>query len=107
MNMSAQVLDGTPAQAGVGTTLMRAVGMEWTKLRSVRSTGYSLTVFVVVSLGISALITWLNARNWHSLSLDQRTAYRADPVGAMLGSGFFLGQLAICVLGVLVITSEY
>ncbi len=31
----------------------------------------------------------------------------ADPVSFILGTGLGLGQLAICVLGVLVITSEY
>ena len=30
-----------------------------------------------------------------------------DPVNFILGTGLGLGQLAICVLGVLVITSEY
>jgi ABC-type transport system involved in multi-copper enzyme maturation permease subunit len=81
--------------------------MEWTKLRSVRSTAYSFAAFAVLSLGLSALFTWLNVRNWHALTADQRMAYRLDPTGAILGAGFFLGQLAICVLGIMVITSEY
>ena len=38
---------------------------EWTKIRSVRSTVWTLISFVVVSLGLTALLTWLtlNALN--------------------------------------------
>jgi ABC-2 type transport system permease protein len=63
---------------------------------------------VVVSLGLTGLLTWvtLNALN------NGRRGARAsgivtDPVNFILGTGLGLGQLAICVLGALVITSEY
>ena len=38
---------------------------EWTKIRSVRSTVWTLVIFVVVSLGLTGLLTWLtlNALN--------------------------------------------
>jgi ABC-2 type transport system permease protein len=81
---------------------------EWTKIRSVRSTMWTLVIFVVVSLGLTTLLTWvtLNALN------NGRRGARAscivtDPVNFILGTGLGLGQLAICVLGALVITSEY
>ena len=82
---------------------------EWTKIRSVRSTLWTLLLFVVVTLGLTALFTWLTVH-----ALKQGRTRRAgtapivaDPTSFILGTGLGLGQLAICVLGVLVMTSEY
>jgi ABC-2 type transport system permease protein len=81
---------------------------EWTKIRSVRSTVWTLIIFVVVSLGLTALFTWLTVRALNNGSGDARSSgIVTDPVNFILGTGLGLGQLAICVLGVLVITSEY
>jgi ABC-2 type transport system permease protein len=41
--------------------LMRA---EWTKIRSVRSTVWTLLIFIVVCVGLTALITWLTDSHW-------------------------------------------
>jgi ABC-2 type transport system permease protein len=85
--------------------LMRA---EWTKIRSVRSTVWTLVIFVVVCVGFTALITWLTETHWYGPKAAPRDARAIlDPVGFILGTGVGLGQLAIGVLGVLVITSEY
>ena len=81
---------------------------EWTKIRSVRSTVWTLIIFVVVSLGLTALFTWLTVRALNNGSGGARSSgIVTDPVNFILGTGLGLGQLAICVLGVLVITSEY
>jgi ABC-2 type transport system permease protein len=81
---------------------------EWTKIRSVRSTPWTLVIFAVVSLGLTGLFTWLTL---NALGNDNNGARDSgiitDPVSFILGTGLGLGQLAICVLGVLVITSEY
>ena len=81
---------------------------EWTKIRSVRSTVWTLIIFVIVSLGLTTLFTWLTL---DTLNSDRRgqaaSSIVTDPVNFILGTGLGLGQLAICVLGVLVITSEY
>jgi ABC-type transport system involved in multi-copper enzyme maturation permease subunit len=90
-----------------GAAFPRLLAMEWTKLRSVRSTVWSLLTFVILTLGLSALLTWLQVRNWSTLDPDQQLSYQRDATGNILGSGFVLGQLAICVLGAMVITSEY
>jgi ABC-2 type transport system permease protein len=80
---------------------------EWTKIRSVRSTIWSLIAFVVVTLSFTALITWLIASNWSQARPEQRAATVSDPVSTILGTGLGFGQLAICVLGVLIISGEY
>jgi ABC-2 type transport system permease protein len=81
---------------------------EWTKIRSVRSTIWTLIVFVVVTVGFTALFTWLTVDNWNGPRAAARNVtVAADPVSFILGAGTGLGQLAIAVLGVLLITTEY
>ena len=81
---------------------------EWTKIRSVRSTVWTLVLFVVITIGLTALFTWLTAANWNGpRAADRNARVLLDPVGFILGSGLYLGQLTICVLGALVITTEY
>jgi ABC-2 type transport system permease protein len=90
--------------AGFGHLLLS----EWTKIRSVRSTPWSLAVYVIVTLGFGALVTWLIVRNIENGHVARRGAELvSDPVDFILGAGLGLGQLAICVLGVLTMTTEY
>lgn len=86
------------------TRLMLA---EWTKIRSVRSTFWSLILLVVLDLGFTALFMGLTVGQWSNTDEGDRATFSADPASAILGSGFFLSQLTVCVLGVLVIASEY
>ena len=85
----------------------RVMAAEWTKIRSVRSTVWSLILLVVISLGFTALFVGLTVAQWDQASPQDRAQIMADPTGMILGSGFFFSQLAICVLGVMVIASEY
>jgi ABC-2 type transport system permease protein len=91
-------------RAGFGG-LLRA---EWTKIRSVRSTVWTLILFVVITVGFTTLFTWLTVANWNGPRAAPRDATVAsDPIRFILGAGIGLGQLTICVLGALVITTEY
>jgi ABC-2 type transport system permease protein len=95
---------GARPRAGFGHLLIA----EWTKIRSVRSTLWSLAIFVVLSLGLCALFSWLTVhqiQTGHAVRRD--AAILTDPVAFILGTGLSFGQLAICVLGVLTITTEY
>jgi ABC-2 type transport system permease protein len=106
--MTATSPEPTAAGSGrSGAAFPRLLAMEWTKFRSVRSTMWSLLAFVVLALGLAALITALTVNGWDKMDPDQKAAWLRDPTGNILGSSFFLGQLAICVLGAMVITSEY
>jgi ABC-2 type transport system permease protein len=81
---------------------------EWTKIRSVRSTVWTLIAFVIVTIGISALISLAISSSWTGPRGGSRDAtVLADPTGAILGLSVALGQLAIGVLGVMVMTTEY
>jgi len=104
----------TPARGPAGPAAGRRAGFanlmraEWTKIRSVRSPVWTLLIFIVVCVGLTALITWLTASHWNGPQAASRDASAlSDPVGFILGTGVGLGQLAIAVLGVLVITTEY
>jgi ABC-2 type transport system permease protein len=83
---------------------------EWTKLRSVRSTFWSLLLLALISFGFTALFVGLTVGQWDKTvkdSPDQIAQIVRDPAGFIYGAGIGFGQLTICVLGVLVITSEY
>jgi ABC-2 type transport system permease protein len=86
---------------------LRLLRSEWTKLRSVRSTAWSLALLLVLTLGFTALFTSLTVSQWSKTDVKQQAQIVADPVSFILGGGFQLSQLAICVLGVLVMASEY
>ena len=85
----------------------RLLVAEWTKIRSVRSTVWSLIILVIATLGFTTLFMSITAAQWSKSSDSDKASFIRDPVSNILGSGFFLGQLTICVLGVMVIASEY
>jgi ABC-2 type transport system permease protein len=98
----------TAAEATRRVGFSHLLATEWTKIRSVRSTVWTLVIFAIVSLGLTGLFTWLTIRALNSGRNGSRSSgIASDPVNFILGTGLGLGQLAICVLGVLVITSEF
>jgi ABC-2 type transport system permease protein len=80
---------------------------EWTKIRSLRSTVAALVLLVVTTIGFTALFVGLTVAQWNDLDQIQQATYQLDPTRLILGAGFQVSQLAVCVLGVLVISSEY
>lgn len=74
---------------------------EWTKLWTLRSTYWTLAAATVAMTGFGALLSAAYTRH---LTPGARAAF--DPASYSL-SGFFFAQLAIGVLGVLVMTGEY
>jgi ABC-2 type transport system permease protein len=111
--MSAPAASYSPVSPAVGLTRRRAgfghyMLAEWTKIRSVRSTFWTLIVAIVIVVGFTALITWVTAANWNGPRAAPRDARAvADPTSIIFGVAIYLGQLAIAVLGVLVVTTEY
>jgi ABC-2 type transport system permease protein len=87
-------------RAGIAGTLRS----ELTKIRSVRSTWWTLLALVVVCIGLGALITGSIAGHWNQMNPSDRATF--DAANTSLVS-LDLGQLVIAVLGTLVITSEY
>jgi ABC-type transport system involved in multi-copper enzyme maturation permease subunit len=80
---------------------------ELTKIRSVRSTVWSFALLVILTIGFTVLITALTVAGWDKTDAATRAQIASDPVASILGIGLGFGQLTICVLGVLVLSSEY
>jgi ABC-2 type transport system permease protein len=76
---------------------------EWTKLRTVRSTMWTLGVTVVLGIGVSVLATAETRAHWLSTPSSHQGF---DPISTSL-IGVFISQFAIGVLGVLVMSAEY
>ncbi len=85
-------------------TQARVVLSEWTKLRSLRSTRWSFLAAVILTIGLPALISTVISSHWSHM--DPREQAQRNPMDAAL-AGVNVSQLAIGVLGVLVITGEY
>lgn len=98
-----------PGQPVVGAARLDVGGLlrsEWTKIRSLRSSVTALVLLVVVTIGFTALFVGLTVSQWDQLDPGLEMTYRLDPTRLILGAGFQLSQLAVCVLGVLVIANE-
>ncbi|MEW2586531.1 ABC transporter permease subunit [Streptomyces virginiae] len=77
---------------------------EWTKIRTVASTSWTLATAFLVTVGIGAgLCAAVNA-TFDSMPEPQQVAFDSTQ---MSFSGMLLGQLAVLVFGAMVIGSEY
>lgn len=108
-------LASRPSNLGSGkVTQLGVIRSEWIKLRTLRSTWWSLLVTIVMVVGLGVLFSALRA---HRFNQDNAQFRGPGPGGGLdrIGldptlvslRGVFLAQLAIGVLGVLVITGEY
>ncbi|MGW7576575.1 ABC transporter permease subunit [Streptomyces sp. NPDC054765] len=81
------------------THLGHALASEWTKIRSVRSTLWTLGVMVLLTVGIGLLTGSVIAAHSDSLGPDSLLSYGTF--------GMMMGLIPLITLGVLVISSEY
>jgi ABC-2 type transport system permease protein len=82
----------------------RVLFSEWTKLRSVRSTAWSLAVGFVLTIAFPVVFAFVTRSHWGSMSPGERAS--RHPLDIAL-AGVNVAQLAIAVLGVLLISAEY
>ncbi|MFF8287752.1 ABC transporter permease [Streptomyces sp. NPDC016309] len=76
-----------------------ALASEWTKIRSVRSTMWTLGVMILLMVGVGLLaIVAINATD---------ADMGEEPVLALGFNGVLLGSICVVTLGVLTISSEY
>jgi len=105
--MSAALDVRRPVQADPqyrAATFRDAVRSEWTKARTVPSTRWTLVAAAVLGVGLGALISALSAHQYAKGTASVRASW--DPTGVS-GTGLALAQLAVAVLGVLIVSSEY
>ena len=93
--------DAVPAP---GVTQARVVLSEWIKLRSLRSTLFTLLAAVALTVGLGVLISALRANDFNRNGFGPGPHFDSTLVSLR---GVYLSQLPIGVLGVLMITGEY
>jgi ABC-2 type transport system permease protein len=82
-----------------------AAHMEWIKLRSLRSTIWTLVITTAGTIGIGVLIlASYTPAHFASMTAAQKAAFDPTNMGFI---GTIAGMLALGVLGVLTMTSEY
>lgn len=81
-----------------------AARMEWIKLRSLRSTRWTLLITTAGMIGLGILVLRYYPAHWRHMSAAARASF--DPVNQGY-TGVALAQLAMGMLGVLAITGEY
>ena len=89
--------------AGQRVTQAKVVHSEWTKLRSQPSTAWSLLSAVALIVGFGVLYSLVRVTRPPRTAADMASF---DPTAISL-AGVQLAQIAVAVLGVLLITSEY
>ena len=77
---------------------------EWVKLRSLRSTWYTLACLFGIGIGITVLAIGRSGELYSSATPAEQAAW--DPTARSL-TAYLVAQLIIGVLGTLVVTSEY
>jgi len=77
---------------------------EWTKLRSIRSTYWSIIVAIVLGVGLSAAIAAANSHAYPKMSAQQQLTF--DPT-SISTAGLFFAQLALGVLAIMTLSAEY
>ncbi|HEU5215019.1 MAG TPA: hypothetical protein VFU30_05720 [Gaiellaceae bacterium] len=85
-------------------TFPRVLLSEWTKLGSVRSTKWSLGVGFLLTIAFPVIFAVVTSARWGTMSPDERAG--RHPLEIAL-AGVNVAQLAIAVLGVLLISAEY
>ena len=82
----------------------RVLLAEWTKLRSVRSTKWSVAVGFLLTIAFPVIFAFATSAHWGRMSPGERAG--RHPLEIAL-AGVNVAQLAIAVLGVLLISAEY
>jgi ABC-2 type transport system permease protein len=84
-----------------------ALRSEWTKLRTVRSTMFSLVAMAAISLGLMSLIAYAAMNRWDRFGPREKANLLHSPLEIVLARPVFVAQLVVAVLGVMVISAEY
>lgn len=99
-----EAISAPPAGYSPMTNFGNVLRSEFTKLRSVRSTYWTLFAAFFVAVGFAVITGLVVSNNYANFKPHERADF--NPTQISLG-GLNLAQIAIGVLGVLVITSEY
>lgn len=105
-------LTAAPARSSADSVLVtvepvtpaRVLRSEWIKMRSLRSTALTLVAGVATMVAAGWIIGWVTNFYWSTLRPEEMASF--NPIERTL-VGYNLAQLAVGVLGVLLVTGEY
>jgi ABC-2 type transport system permease protein len=95
-------LPRTPS--GGRVTQLRVIVAEWTKVRSLRSTRYTLLATAGLTVGLALAAAILVVTQWGTMNAADKATFQPLNVSLV---GANIGVMVIGVLGVLMMTSEY
>ena len=93
-----------PPAEGRRIRVPSVLASEWIKMRSVRSTGWSIFAMTLITIGVAVIASITVTHQWNTFSLSDKLTF--DPTGLSL-RGLLFSELVIGVLGCLVISAEY
>ncbi len=102
--MTALTFPARPVRPERPTTIVDTFKAEWTKLRTLRSTWYTVGGAFAAAIGLAGLICFASASQWSKMSEAQRADF--DPTSTALIGVLFASAILGC-LAVRAITSEY
>jgi ABC-type transport system involved in multi-copper enzyme maturation permease subunit len=105
--MTSSTLSTTLPPATTKAGLGGALRAEWTKIRTVRSTIWSLVAMAGIAIGLMSLIAWATMHRWARFDPREQASLVQRPLEIILARPVFMCQLVVAVLGVLVISAEY
>lgn len=103
--MTAATIERRSPLDGVRVTFPRILRSEWIRFRSLRSSWITLGITVALIIGLAVLACWGRESHWPPR--DPGEALSFNPTLQSIGPGAVFGQLAVGVLGVLLVTGEY
>ncbi len=102
--MNAAAIPAGPPAHPDHVTQARVVLSEWTKFRTLRSTVYTFAAGIAATIAFAIVPAVINAVRWSTMSLQDKLAF--NPLETTV-IGVDVAQLAIGVLGIVMITGEY
>jgi ABC-2 type transport system permease protein len=91
-------------KAGLQVTQLRVIGSEWTKFHTLRSSRWTVLIAVTLTIGLGALFSLVIPGQYDAMGAAEQAAFDATSTSLY---GILFSQLAMGVLGVLLITAEY
>jgi ABC-2 type transport system permease protein len=95
---------GDSLPIGLKVTQARVIRSEWHKFWSLRSSWIALAAGVAAMIGFGVLFAAVTANRWPLMRPEAKAAFDATATSLR---GYYLVQLIVGVLGVLVVTGEY
>ena len=104
MATRAASLDRSSTRERPSVGFSATLASEWTKLVSTRSTYLLVGLAIVLSIGITALVSLAVGSTWGDWSAADRESF--EPITFSF-AGLIVGGILVTILGVLVVSSEY